>query len=111
MPTGIHLPIMEELPADFKTIMHNCHVIATNVRAGLDPNHGTNDEPEYVEVYDQGDSAKPVHNRPRAPEKGELLVQRLYLTGARRADVQRGGDTLTPEEISPRTRSGSFNAL
>ena len=70
MPIGIHLPIVEELPADLKTIIHNCHVIAANVRAGLDPNHGTNGEPEHVEVYYQGDSAKLVHNRPRAPEKG-----------------------------------------
>ena len=42
---------MEELPADFKTTMHNYHVTAANVRAGLDPNHGVNDKPEYVEVY------------------------------------------------------------
>ena len=31
--------------------MHNYHVTAATVRAGLDPNHGINDEPEYVEVY------------------------------------------------------------
>ena len=49
--------------------MHYYHVTAANVRAGLDPNHGINDEPEYVEVYYQGDSAKLVHNRPRAPKK------------------------------------------
>ncbi len=88
LPTGIHLPIMEELPADFKTIVQNYHVTAANVRAGLDPNHGINEEPEYVEVYYQGDSAKLVYNRPCAPKKGEILVQRLYLTGARRAVVQ-----------------------
>ena len=99
MPTGTHLPIMEELPADLKAIMHNYHVTAANVRASLDPNHGINDEPEYVEVYYQGDSAKPVHNRPCAPKKGEILVQHLYLTGARRAVVQRDDDTLTPEEL------------
>ena len=79
--------------------MHNYHVTAANVRAGLDPNHGINDEPEYVEVYYQGDSAKLLHNRPCAPKKGEILVQRLYLTGARRAVVQRDDDTLTPEEL------------
>ena len=79
--------------------MHNYHVTAANVRAGFDPNHGTNDEPEHVEVYYQGDPAKLVHNRPRAPKKGEILVQRLYLTGARRAVVQRDDDTLTPEEL------------
>ena len=88
---------MEELLVDFETIMHNSHVTAANVRAGLDPNHGMNDEPEYVEVYYQGDSAKFVHNRPCAPKKGEILVQHLYLTGARRAVVQRDDDTLTPE--------------
>ena len=74
---------MEELPADFKTVTHNYHVIAANVRAGLDPNHGTNGEPEYVEVYYPGASANLVHNRPRAPKKGEILLQRLYSTGAR----------------------------
>ena len=31
--------------------MRNYHVVAANVRAGLDPNHGIDDEPEYVEVY------------------------------------------------------------
>ena len=51
IPTGTHLPIMEELPADFKTIMHNYHATASNVRAGLDPYHGIDDEPEYAEVY------------------------------------------------------------
>ena len=70
-----------------------------NVRAGLDPNHGINDEPEYVEAYYQGDPAKLVHNRFRAPKKGEILVQHLYLTGPRRAVVQRDDDTLTPEEL------------
>ena len=93
IPTGIHFPIMEGLPADFKKILHNYHVIAANVRAGLGPNHGIDDEPEYVEVYYQGDSAKLLHNRPCAPKKGEILVQRLYLTGARRAVVQRGRHT------------------
>ena len=77
VPTGKHLPIMEELPADFKTIVQNYHVTAANVRAGLDPNHGINEEPEYVEVFYQGDSAKLVYNRPCAPKKGEILVQRL----------------------------------
>ena len=99
MPTGTHFPIREELTADFKTIVHNCHVTAAKVRAGLDPNYGIDDEPEYVEVYCQGDSAKLVHNRPCAPEKCEILVQRLYLTGARRAVVQRDDDTCTPEEL------------
>ena len=99
IPTGTHLPIMEELPADFKTILHNYHVTAASVRAGLDPNHGIDDEPEYVEVYYQGGSAKLLHNRPCAPKKGEILVQRPYLTGARRAVVQRDDDTLTPAEL------------
>ena len=99
MPTGTHLPTMEELLADFKTTMLHYHVIAANIQAGLDPNHGTNDEPEYVEAYYQGDSAKLVHNRPCAPKKGQILVQRLYLTGARRAVVQRDDDILTPEEL------------
>ena len=90
---------MEEIPADFKTTMHNYYVAAANVRAGLGPNQGANDEPEYVEVYYQGDSAKPVHNRPCAPKKGEILVQRSYFTGARRAVVQRDDDALTPEEL------------
>ena len=79
--------------------MHNCHVTAANARAGLDPNHGINDEPEYVEVYYQGDSAKLLHNRPCAPKKGEILAPRLYLTGVRRVVVQRDDDTLTPEEL------------
>lgn len=39
MPTGTHLPIMEELPADFNDY-------AANVRAGHGPNHGINDEAE-----------------------------------------------------------------
>ena len=99
MPKGTLLPIMEELPPEFKTIVHNYHVIAANARAGIDLNHGINDEAEYVEVYYQGDSAKLVHNRTRAPGIGEVLVQRLYLTGARRAVVQRDDDTLTPEEL------------
>ena len=99
MPAGTHFPIMEELPADFKTIMHNYHVTAANVRAGLDPNHGINDGPEYVEAYYQGDPAKLLHNRPCATKKGEMIVQRLYPTGARRAVVQRDDDTLTPEEL------------
>ena len=50
-------------------------------------------------TYYQGDSTKLVHNRSRAPKKGEILVQRLYLTGASRAVVQREDDTLTPEEL------------
>ena len=79
--------------------MHNYHVTAANVRAGLDPNHGIDDEPEHVEVYYQVDPAKLLHNRPCAPKKGEILFQRLYLTGARRAVVQRDDDTLTPEEL------------
>ena len=99
MPTGNHLPTMEELPTDFKAILRNSHVIAANVRAGLDPNHGTNDEPEYAEVYYQGDSAKLVHNRPRVPKRSETPVQHLYFTGARRAVVQRDVGTLTPEEL------------
>ena len=37
MPTGTHLPTMEELPADFKATMHNYHATAANVRPGLDP--------------------------------------------------------------------------
>ena len=69
MPAGIHLPTIEELPADFKTIMHNYHVTAANMRAGLDPNRGINDGPEYVEVYYQGDSAKLVQTRPCGPKK------------------------------------------
>ena len=52
-----------------------------------------------VEVYYKGDPAKLVHDRPCAPKKGDILVQRLYLTGARRAVVQRDDDTLTPEEL------------
>ena len=74
-------------------------MIAASARAGVDPNHGINDEAEYVEVYYQGDSAKLVHNRTRVPGKGEVLVQRLYPTGARRAVVQRDDDTLTSEEL------------
>ena len=65
----------------------------------LIPIKGINEEPEYVEVYYQGGSAKLVYNRPCAPKQGEILVQRLYLTGARRAVVQRDDDTLTPEEL------------
>ena len=92
--------------------MHNYRVTAANVRAGLDPNHGVDDEPEYVEVYYQGDSAKLVHNRPCAPKNCEILVQHLYLTGACRAVVQRDDDTLTPEELKTlRSRSGGLNAL
>ena len=45
------------------------------------------------------DSAKLVYNRPCAPKKGDILAQRLYLTGARRVVVQRDGDTRTPEEL------------
>ena len=111
VPTGKHLPIMEELPADFKTIVQNYHVTAANVRAGLDPNHGINEEPEYVEVFYQGDSAKLVYNRPCAPKKGEILVQRLYLTGARRAVVQRDDDTLTPEELKLYAREVAASML
>ena len=65
----------------------------------FDPNHGVKYEPEYFEAYHQGDPAKLVHNRQCAPKKGELLVQHLYLTGARRAVVQRDDDTFTPEEL------------
>ena len=111
MPTGTQLPIMEELLADFLATMHNYHVIAANVRAGLDPKRGTNDEPEFAEVYFQGDSAKPVHNRLRAPEKGEILVQSLYLTGARRAVVQRDDDTLPPEELKVHAREVAASRL
>ena len=99
MPAGTHFQIMEELPTDFKTIMHNYHVTAANVRAGLDPNHGIDEEPEYVEVYYQGDSAKLLHYRPCAPRKGEILVQSSYLTGARRLVVQRDDDTLISEGL------------
>ena len=35
MPTGTHLPIMEELPADFKTIMHNYHVTPSPLTKSL----------------------------------------------------------------------------
>ena len=102
---------MEELPADFKTILHNYHVTAANVRAGLDPNHGIDDEPEYVEVHYQGDPAKPLHNRPCAPKKGEILVQRLYVTGARSAVVQRDDDTPTPEELKLHTKEVAASML
>ena len=64
-----------------------------------------------VEVYYQGYSAKFVHNRPCAPKKGEILVQRLYLTGARGAVVQRDDDTLTPEELKLRAQEVAASVL
>ena len=68
MPTGIHLPIMEDLPADFKTVMQNYHVTAANVRAGLDPNHGINKNPSMLkstikETQRNSFITDPVHQR------------------------------------------------
>ena len=36
--------------------------------------------------------------RTRAPKQGEVLVRRLYFTGARRAVVQRDDDTQLPQK-------------
>ena len=96
--TSQHEPIFQSWKNCLLTLttLHNYHVTAANVRAGLDPNHGVNDEPEYVEVYYQGDPAKSLHDRPCAPKEGEILVQRSYLTGARTAVVQRDDDTTYP---------------
>ena len=50
MPTGIHLPIMEELPADFNTV-RSCITIMLLLlmceQVSI-PNHGIHDETEYV---------------------------------------------------------------
>ena len=96
---GMFHPPSGNLPEDFKHILHNYHITAANRRANLPLNHGCDEEPDYVEIFYAGLATKLVYNRERTPVEGEVLVQRLYLTGARRAVVQRDDDTLTSEEL------------
>ena len=94
-----YLNMESHTPTDFKQIVHNYHIIAANARAGIQPNYGCDEEPDKVEIHYSGDAAKLVYDRPRAPRENEVLVQEIYLSGARRTVVQRDDDILTAEEL------------
>ena len=75
------------------------HIMAANVRAGLAPTFHLAEEPEYVEVYYEGDTWKLLAGIATPPAAGEVVVLRVATKeGTRRAVVQRDDDTLTAEE-------------
>ena len=109
-----HEPVLDAdqaFHADFSNIVHNYHIIAANVRAGFQPHHGCNEEPDRVEIHYSGDAAKLVHNRPRAPEEDEVIIQEIYLNGTRRTVVQRDDDILTAEELKTHAKEVAASML
>ena len=80
-------------------VVPNYHVMAANQRAGLPVQDGCSDTYDYVEVHYSGDASKLVHNRPAEPKDWEVVVVKMYLTGARQAIIQRDDDVLTAEEL------------
>ena len=99
MSPEAYLKMDPAVPADFHNIVHNYHIIAANARSGVPPDYGCDEQPDRVEIIYSGPAMKLVHNRPRTPKEGEIIVQEIYLSGARRTVVQRDDDILTAEEL------------
>ncbi len=79
----------------------NYHAIASNARVEpepLPPDTGI-EEDNYVDFEFSGWTAKLVHERPRDPVEGEVLVLRVFQSGIKRAVIERDTDLLTPAEL------------
>ena len=90
---------MSTAKAYFSEIIENYHIMAANQRAKLPVMHGCDIQDDYVELQFYGHASKLVNNRPRAPNLGEVVSVRMYMTGARRAVVERDDDILTADEL------------
>eukprot|EP00972_Heterocapsa_arctica_P076832 11332201-Heterocapsa_arctica.AAC.1 len=85
--------------------------MAASNRVGLPEEHGCDVKEEDVEVHYKGNATKLIHQRPRAPKPDEVLVQRIYVSGVRRAVVQRDDDSLTAEELRTHAKEVASSML
>ena len=83
----------------FQEVVHNYHIIAANQRAGLPVRHGCDEEPDHIELQFYGHTHKLLYGAKLEPRQGEVVTVKMYLTGARKAVVQRDDDILTAEEL------------
>ena len=80
-------------------VVFNYDLIAANVAADLPAYHNISEDlPEYVEIAYESNMWQILPDVPRPPEKGEIVVERIYHNSKRIVNVERDDDILTPEE-------------
>ena len=79
----------QQLSADDLHIVPFYHLISANVDAGLAPNYQLIDE-EGCRLYFEGPAAKLIHNIPRVPDEGEVMLIYISKDSVRRTVIEKG---------------------